>query len=74
MSRSSRKFMASLAAVAMLSGAAIGCSDDDADDDIENPDLDPGEGEGGPGDGTVETPDLDPGEGEGGPGDGTLGD
>ena len=60
----------------VLGGAA--CSDDDGDpDDIDTPDLDPGEGEDLPGDSEDEgsdqngdeTPDLDPGEGEDLPGD-----
>jgi hypothetical protein len=59
-----RKLIAALA-VAALPFTAVACGDDD-DDDIENPDLDPGEGTGLPGEGTL---DVDPGEGSGLPGD-----
>ncbi len=75
------------AAAALLSGAllfgTVACSDDDGDGDAEletpdvtSPDLDPGTGDGLPGDDGDEAPgdnpdapDLDPGPGDGAPGD-----
>ena len=54
-----------LAAAAALPLTFVACDDDD-DGNIDNPDLDPGEGTGLPGEDDV---DLDPGAGSGLPGD-----
>ena len=63
-----RRHLAILAAVTIPLTMVAACDDSD-DDDIDNPDLDPGEGTGIPGEDSIGDTDLDPGEGTGLPGD-----
>ena len=82
MTKLTRSLKAALVLGALIA-SPIACSDDDGDGnpeietpDVTSPDLDPGEGEGAPGDSDDEAPgdnpdapDLDPGNGDGAPGD-----
>ena len=69
MRRATRATMMS-AALVLLPCSLLAC-DDDNDGNIDNPDLDPGEGTGLP---EEEDVDLDPGEGTGLPGDDSVED
>jgi hypothetical protein len=62
-----RRHLAILAAAA-IPLTMVACDDND-DGDIDTPDLDPGEGTGVPGEGSLADTDLDPGAGTGLPGD-----
>jgi hypothetical protein len=63
-----RRRLAILAVAALPLTMVVAC-DDDNDGNIDNPDLDPGDGTGIPGDNSISNPDLDPGGGTGLPGD-----
>ena len=56
-------------AVTVLPLTFVAACDDDNDGNIDNPDLDPDEGTGIPGDDSLADTDLDPGAGTGLPGD-----
>jgi hypothetical protein len=63
-----RRQLAILASAALPLTMVAAC-DDDNDGNIDNPDIDPGDGTGIPGDDSLADTDLDPGAGTGLPGD-----